>query len=146
MVVTDTAPKRVGLSCAIVGFFVAAGMATYAFDATHMRRIGNDNVETERAERFGLGVQPMKRQLRIGCEARFGGDPFTVQNCLNSELFGDFGEVGERAYSLMKLKYAFGSAALAILAAAGAWFFGWALVAFVVPGCRQYWGWLRGTS
>ena len=141
--VTNSTAKRFGMSCAAVALLSTAAWGVSEMDQGSLWRQAADRVSQTRANEMGLGVEPMKLRILADCEKKFGVDFYAKQDCMNSELFGGFGEIENAAHQKIEIEYFLAVAVTALLIAVAAWAVGWATLALFVPLCRNYWAWLR---
>jgi hypothetical protein len=140
---TNNGAKRFGLSCAVI-----AGAATFAVflqneDPYRESRFAEQSLLAERAEKLGMDSYQVERQIRDQCWKKYANLEL-ASSCYNAELFGGFGEILDRRRQLMRAEYLGVSLLAAIVVGLIAGAAGWLLIAFGVPLCRGYWGWLRG--
>lgn len=144
---TLTIGRRCALSLFPIVFIISFILFCYPIPSEDLRVLAEHDSETAQAEKAKIDYSQFQLKLYKKCFTRFGraSDPDVMDSCVNSGLYGDFGEVYEKYYEIeMLLFYGFGIAK-ALIVGIGSGMLFWILIDFLSPVIRRYLVWLKGS-
>lgn len=135
-------PRRLALSSAVVIALVVPIYGALTWPADRLRLQAQYEVVAERAAELGQASYEYKSKVTSDCYSRYlNGE--TAENCVNSKLFGDFGEYLAARNNRVSALHAGEIAITALLFAGLGYLAIWAAAGAVYPMVTRYFLWLR---